>query len=172
MVHWPQRGESGVTIGRGYDIGGRTENIVITDLRRAGVPDEQSQMIAKGAKMKGKEASDFVKQFRYVIGEISHDMQIRLFELIYPDYLSRARLNYEKWTSTYSKKVSWDSLDGIIRDVLVDFVYQGFTKGSAPMVAGMNNSVDELINYIEHSAVMQSYENGRHRVNYLRNNRK
>lgn len=59
-----------------------------------------------------------------------------------------------------------------MRDVPVDFVCQGFTVKPAPIVAGINNRAGELINYIEHSAVMSSYENGHHRVNYLRDNRK
>lgn len=55
---------------------------------------------------------------------------------------------------------------------LLTLCIKALQKNLQPMVAGMNNRAGELINYIEHSAVMSSYENGRHRVNYLRNNRK
>ena len=63
---------------------------------------------------------------------------------------------------------SWNQLRSPIRDVLVDFVYQGFTKGGKPMKAGMHNDTNELITYIQNSSVMQSYEKGRQRVNYLK----
>ncbi|MFZ5459334.1 MAG: hypothetical protein ACOZF1_08390, partial [Pseudomonadota bacterium] len=62
------------------------------------------------------------------------------------------------------------SLDQAIRDVLVDFVYQGFTKGPNPMKAGMRNDKAELIRYIENTPAIRQYEPGRNRARYLRNN--
>lgn len=52
--------------------------------------------------------------------------------------------------------------------MLVDFVYQGFTKGPKPMKAGMNNSFNELIKYIDGAAAIKRYEPGRNRVKYLK----
>jgi len=62
----------------------------------------------------------------------------------------------------------WNNLDAAIRDVMVDFVYQGFTKGPNPMKAGMNNDYDELIKYINSEPSMKQYEAGRNRVKYLK----
>ena len=53
----------------------------------------------------------------------------------------------------------------------MDFVYQGFTKGPNPMKAGMHNNVNELISYIENTPAISQYESGRHRADYLRNNK-
>ncbi|MDO6405333.1 pesticin C-terminus-like muramidase [Pantoea phytobeneficialis] len=168
MIHWPPTALSGVTIGRGYDIGSRKETESYKDLTSAGVPDSQARMIASGSGLKGGQAKIFVDKNRDAIGEISHTMQKNLFELIYPGYIQRAANNYRNWTSSFNDAVEWNQLKPAIRDVLVDFVYQGFTKGASPMKAGMHNDVNELITYIQKSSVMQSYEKGRQRVQYLK----
>lgn len=170
-IHWPGNAASGVTIGRGYDLGNRSKAMVYNDLIRAGVPDVQAGLIAEGAGKKGEAARVFVQNNRDAIGTISHAMQIRLFEIIYPAYVASAKSNYESWTRPYPDRVSWDSLSKPIREIMIDFVYQGFTKGEAPMKAGMKNDVDELIHYIENSTTMQRYEAGRQRANYLKRNR-
>ncbi|MDE8555299.1 pesticin C-terminus-like muramidase [Pantoea vagans] len=167
-IHWPPTALSGVTIGRGYDIGSRKEEDSYKDLTNAGVPDSQARMIASGSGLKGGQAKIFVDKNRDAIGEISHSMQKNLFELIYPGYIQRAANNYRSWTSSFNDAVEWNQLKPAIRDVLVDFVYQGFTKGDSPMKAGMHNDVSELITYIQKSSVMQSYEKGRQRVLYLK----
>ena len=170
-IHWPGNAASGVTLGRGYDLGSRSKATVYNDLIRAGVPDVQAGLIAEGAGKKGEAARVFVENNRDAIGTISHAMQIRLFEIIYPAYVISAKANYESWTRPYPERVSWDNLSKPIREIMIDFVYQGFTKGEAPMKAGMKNDIDELIHYIENSPTMKRYEAGRQRANYLRSNR-
>lgn len=170
-IHWPGNAASGVTLGRGYDLGNRSQATVYNDLIRAGVPDVQAGLIAEGAGKKGEAARLFVQNNRDAIGTISHAMQIRLFEIIYPAYVTSAKSNYESWTRPYPERVSWENLSKPIREIMIDFVYQGFTKGEAPMKAGMKNNIDELINYIEGSPTMRGYEAGRQRANYLRRNR-
>ena len=98
-------------------------------------------------------------------------MQIRLFEIIYPAYVTSAKSNNESWTRSYPERVSWENLSKPIRKIMIDFVYQGFTKGEVPMKAGMKNNIDELINYIEGSPTMRGQEVGRQRANSLRRNR-
>jgi hypothetical protein len=79
-----------------------------------------------------------------------------------------ARVNYEKWTAQEPGRYDWDDLDLVIRDVLVDFVYQGFTMGPNPMRCGMHNSREKMIFYIENTPVIKGYEPGRQRAKYLR----
>ena len=105
-----------------------------------------------------------------MIGEISSEQEINLFNEIYPDYIERAIANYDRWTESEPERTDWSSLDQVIRDVLVDFVYQGFTKGPNPMKAGMRNDKDQLIRYIENTPAISQYEPGRNRARYLRNN--
>jgi len=87
------------------------------------------------------------------------------------EYEQRAKRNYDRWTAKEKGRVAWDKLDQAIRNVLVDFVYQGFTKGPNPMRAGMNNNFGELISYINGTVVMKQYEPGRNRVKYLMNHK-
>ena len=170
-IHCPDHAGSGVTLGRGYDMGSRSEASVYNQLMMAGIPAHQATLLSKGAGKKGEQANQFVINNRNSTGTISHQQQVRLFELIYPDYVQRARSNYDKRTGQYPERTHWDSLKPVIRDILVDFVYQGFTKGDEPMKAGMTNDVDTLIYYIEHNATMMSYEPGRNRAGYLKKNR-
>ena len=58
-----------------------------------------------------------------------------------------------------------------IKDVMVDFVYQGFTKGPKPMEAGMNNDIDHLTQYIIRTPGINMYEIGRNRAMYLKSQR-
>ncbi len=170
-IHWPG-GASGVTIGRGYDMKERSESAIVNDLVGSGLDSELAKKFAKGAGLKGVEAQEFVKHNRADLGDIPREVQKQLFERIYPKYVEKAKANYNKWTTgsdgkPLAGKVEWDSLNAAIRDILVDFVYQGFTHGANPMVKGMKNSFDDLVDYIKNNATLQQYEQGRHRAAYL-----
>ncbi|MDO6705817.1 hypothetical protein Q4579_06300, partial [Photobacterium sp. 1_MG-2023] len=169
VIHWPG-GVSGVTIGRGYDLGTRTEQSVFSDLTNVGINNEVAREISRGAGIIGSAARDFVQQNRNNIGEITRKQQYMLFDMIFPRYVDRAQRNYDRWTERYTDRVEWEQLDAAIKDVLIDFVYQGFTQGENPMIHGMRNDRQVLINYIETNQTMRSYEEGRHRADYLRNN--
>ncbi|MBI5276888.1 MAG: hypothetical protein HY854_10545 [Burkholderiales bacterium] len=167
VLHWPG-GKSGVTIGRGYDLKSRNAGSVESDLTKASLDNETAKAIAKGVGLSGQAAMDFVAMNKLKVGEISGFVQHSLFENIYPDYLERGRKNYEYWTSTEKDRVLWNNLHPAIRDILVDFVYQGFTAGARPMVKGMKNDFDELISYIQSTPDLSRYEPGRQRVAYLK----
>ena len=171
MIHWPGNDMSGVTIGRGYDMGGRDKEEIYQDLVSSGVSVEKADKIMRAAGLVGKKAQEFVEKNRNDIGEISMREQIALFNRVYPAYVEAAKKNYEKWTGGYAEHTPWGKLKQPIRDILVDFVYQGFTKGPRPMEAGMKNNIDLLIKYIKNSPQMSLYEPGRHRVQYLERNK-
>ncbi|MBA1258945.1 pesticin C-terminus-like muramidase [Pseudomonas oryzihabitans] len=167
-IHWPGNDLSGVTIGRGYDMGFRSPNEILNHMRQAGLEDSKAERLAGASNLRGQAANGFVRENRESIGEISREQQIKLFNAIYPDYLRKAILNYNRWTGEFRERVEWDNLDLKIQDILVDFVYQGFTRGANPMKAGMKNDKAELIRYIESTPGIKQYENGRHRAQYLR----
>jgi len=168
-LHWP-KGVSGVTIGRGYDMGGRTQETIFLDLTRAGVPADQAELMSQGRKLTGVTAERFVNNHRNECGIISREAQARLFELIYPNYVSRAKAVYLSKTANFPERTSWEALKKPIREIAVDFVYQGLGF-ERTMKACMSNDYDTLINFIETNAQVQSYEGGRQRANYLRKNR-
>ncbi|MEH3827992.1 hypothetical protein [Enterobacter roggenkampii] len=166
-IHWPGNDLSGVTLGRGYDMGGRSKDSVYSDMVASGIDSDKANKISMAAGLKGSAAMNFVIANRESIGEITRMQQNKLFGLIYPAYVARTKGNYKAKTHGAPGALPWDSLEQKIQDILVDFIYQGFS-GERPMKAGMNNSRQELISYIENNATISSYENGRHRANYLR----
>lgn len=167
-IHWPGNDLSGVTIGRGYDMGFRSRAEILNHMHQAGLDYLKAQRLADASSLRGQAANEFVKANKEAIGEISREQQIALFNTIYPDYVRKTVLNYDKWTNNFSDRVEWNNLDPKIQDILVDFVYQGFTRGANPMKAGMKNSKTELINYIESTPSLKQYESGRRRAQYLR----
>ncbi|MFQ2191125.1 lysozyme family protein [Aeromonas jandaei] len=102
-----------------------------------------------------------------------------MFEKIYPDYVLRAKSNYERWTTaqsiqdanipgvSISDKTNWESLDDKVKDVIVDLVYQGFTKGPRPMVYDMLNNRQKYADYIKNNPSLSQYESARNRAKYL-----
>jgi hypothetical protein len=170
VIHWPGNDLSGVTLGRGYDMGSRTESEIFNHMIEAGVEDEKARRIAFAHGLKGFAARDFVANNKAVIGEITKRQQISLFNIIYPAYVDRTISIYNKWTQAEVDRVLWEDLGPVVKDVLVDFVYQGFTAGPNPMISGMRNSKTDMIFYIENTPAISQYEPGRQRANYLRVN--
>ncbi|EBP3213771.1 peptidoglycan-binding protein [Salmonella enterica] len=170
VIHWPGNEGSGVTLGRGYDMGDRTESSILQDMLTAGIDADTARKISLARSYKGSAAGAFVTNNKRDIGEITEEQQIRLFNHIYPDYITRTITNYNRWTSDVAAAKHWDELDQPIQEVLIDFVYQGFTKGPRPMLAGSNNDKQELINYIRNTPGISRYEPGRHRADYLERN--
>ena len=60
VPHWPG-GCSGLTIGRGYDMGRRTKKEIIDDLTKAGVDIETAKKLAESAGLVGKKAKEFLE---------------------------------------------------------------------------------------------------------------
>ncbi|MEB0042522.1 hypothetical protein, partial [Pseudomonas sp. MH10] len=171
VIHWPGNDLSGVTLGRGYDMGSRSGIEIKDHMIAAGLDPIQASKICKANGLKGISARTFVENNKLDIGEITHAQQKNLFNITYPDYVNRAINNYNRWTAGEDARFEWDELLPAIKDILVDFVYQGFTQGANPMKAGMRNNIDELINYIENTPTLSQYEPGRQRANYLRKSR-
>ncbi|QDX29837.1 pesticin C-terminus-like muramidase [Dickeya poaceiphila] len=164
-IHFPETKESGVTLGRGYDMGQRTKKQVYNDLIAAGIPASQASKISSAAGKTGEQARKFVNE-NNDIGEITMEQQIKLFNNIYPIYEKKAQELYKKNTSGMSSVTKWENLNPAIKDILVDIVYQGF-QGVQAMPAASQNSIDQFIIFLKNNEDYQKYENGRHRVDYL-----
>lgn len=169
VIHFPRMGISGVTIGRGYDIGSRSQQEVFVDLPRAGIAPAQAQAISLGVGLRGKQADDFVKRNRNRIGEITEQQQVNLFNSTYPVYERRAEAVYNAKTVHIEGRAAWKDLHPAIRDVLVDVVYQGY-KGVTTMPAAAKNDIDYFIQFIKSSGLITDEKN-RNRIGHLELNR-
>lgn len=169
-IHWPgnsagcARDASGVTIGRGFDLGNRTKAEAYSILIMAGIPPENARKIANGAGLKYCQVEKFVRSNERVVNDITEKQQLDLFEIIYPDYLNRARRFY------YSRKgkdaVSWDNLNQALKDVFVDMFYQGRLEPGR-VKCFEKNSRNDVILFIKSNQQLSKDEIGRNRIGYL-----
>jgi hypothetical protein len=144
-IHWPNTAASGVTLGKGYDIGSRTAAQVIADLTAAGMSEAQARQISAGAGLTGQAAGDFVARNSASIGVIAIDVQRRLLASMLVAYTARARdvaTNPEadaQNTNARGREVragadpgtfrmtpeQWDALHPAMVEFLTDLIYQG-----------------------------------------------
>jgi uncharacterized protein (TIGR02594 family) len=135
VCHWPG-GNSGVTIGRGYDLGSRTAKGVLADLNGAGITGAQATTLSTGAGLKGDAAGKWVKDNKAKVGEITHDQQKALFALVYAELKqSVVDISEKKGTAkspgakTVYGDVDFDTLHPAIMEMLVDLRYRGDYTG-------------------------------------------
>lgn len=133
-IHWPGVGSScgnnasGVTIGRGFDLGKRTKISSLMILQRAQISAEQSELIANGSGMKGCSAYQFVKKNRDRIAEITELQQLTLFNITYSEMEKDVERICKKRDviKTYhpipdtSPEIAWKNIPEIIKEVLID----------------------------------------------------
>ena len=81
----PAGDSSGVSIGKGYDMGSRSEEEIIKELTNAGVLKVQAEKISKAAYKKGKDADLFVQENKENIGKISDEVILNLFKANWND---------------------------------------------------------------------------------------
>jgi hypothetical protein len=74
---------SGLTIGRGYDMGAKTAAQITTDLVAAGVELAMAQKLSGAATLRGENAKKFIKEKGVESFEISELSQKTLFEITY-----------------------------------------------------------------------------------------
>ena len=133
VVHWPG-GSSGVTIGRGYDMGNRSRDQVIKDLTEAGLDGEKAKSFAEGAGLKGTDAKDFVLANKDRLGQITLLQQKNLFEKTYAEAVEVARKGVNeatKWSirlptgevRTNEKRRTFDQLPPAVQEVAADLAF-------------------------------------------------
>lgn len=177
--------QSGVTIGAGYDMGGRTEAVIKVDLIAAGVGADLAGKLSKGAGLKFAAAETFVTANKAALTISDVGVLRRLFQAIYPKYVATAQSCFDYHAKTFKASMKgynpkyanatffdWQYLFPAIRVVAVDFVYQGFGKMATgfgkPLHFCMANDFDWVIEYIEKTPGLSKYEAGRGRASYLR----
>lgn len=76
---------SGVTIGRGYDMGARSASEIIADLTAAGIDRATAERFAEARGLTGPQAKRFVKQKKLKQLEITPAQQKALFLIVYKE---------------------------------------------------------------------------------------
>ncbi len=126
---------SGLTIGRGYDMKNRSAAEIQTHLVQAGVNTADAVMISNAAGLSGSSAEQFIIDRDLLDFEIGAIPQLKLFELVYKDYVATVKRICEKKTvvDKYGK-ADWDNLDPHILDVVVDLTFRGDYHGRSRQV--------------------------------------
>lgn len=165
-IHWPGD-KSGVTIGRGYDMGSRKEKEVYGDLLASGVLEDHAVLLAKGAGLKGEDAEKFVAKNKSTIPSITREAQKNLFSMMYEKYETAAEKNYSMGIDKKDGVTAWKNLSLAIRDVAVDFVYQQGSMYFSQIEAVSKNDIKTLQKSILDDPRTNRYEIGRRRIDYL-----
>ena len=123
--HFPG-GLSGVTIGPGYDMGGRSAIEIYEDLTQAGVDENVARQFMNASHLKGDEAIDWVNSHQNL--HISETQQLTLFEqVLVPEYehnLINQLSNYATSHAEISPEmISWSNLTEAQKEMLFDFAY-------------------------------------------------
>lgn len=130
-------GASGVTIGRGFDIGQHTAEQSRGALIAAGLSPEQASAYAGAARKKSGSAREWLDENRAGLGEITPEQQKSLFNSTYAEMSADVQHISNNNEDRYGP-VSLPQTDPGIRDTLVDLRYRGdYRTGTRPMVQGL-----------------------------------
>ena len=126
VSHWPPVGASGVTIGRGYDVGHQPN--VRDDLECVGISEPLLSWLSGGKGLTKNMARDYLNSASAEIRSTSitrkqqHDLFVFVYELMENDVrrICEKRDVIEAYGAT-----DWDALHPKIKDMLVDLRYRG-----------------------------------------------
>lgn len=170
-LHWPE-GASGVTIGRGYDMKQRSQAEVRADLIAAGIEESRADQLAKGARLSGQDAKQFVQDNRGI--EITPTEQKRLFEQTYAVMEADVRRIVSKpdVVEAYGE-TDWEKLNPAIRDVVVDLRFRGdYSPATRKLIQSLvaANDLQGLIKAMGDPGKWKNvpFDRFRRRLNFLR----
>lgn len=168
ILHWPNSAESGVTLGRGYDMGGRSSGEIFATLRQAGIEEYKAVLAAKAAFLKGRSAAYFIKVYGPLFGEITHQQQIRLFEIAIQTYIARAKRIFNKRKAKTVSTISWETMRPQLRNIYIDSIYQGCTSADEFCRVILLDDVEAVRRYLKtDGAQINSYGRNLKRLKYI-----
>ncbi|AXE21787.1 hypothetical protein DR864_28345 (plasmid) [Runella rosea] len=152
VPHFPG-GDSGVTIGPGYDMGGRSPEEIYADLTRVGVDTEIAQVLAQAAYKTGDDASRWISQHGGLY--ITEEQQRALYEeVLVPEYEQRMQSQLihfaENHESITPDMVEVDHLSARQKHILFDYTYNaGLSKFPTLVEAVLREDWDEVSRHYE-----------------------
>ncbi|MDU4092377.1 MAG: peptidoglycan-binding protein [Pantoea sp.] len=168
VLHWPG-GYSGVTLGRGFDMKLRSAGEIYSTLRQAGLEEHKAVICSRATGLSGRAAEQFVTVFGPMIGEITHQQQIQLFEIAWHTKIHYARGVYLRHSADIAQRLTWEQIDGKIKDIFIDTLYQGNRNAGvmAKLIAQGGNR-KEIIQHLKDNDYYQMNARNRARVEYLK----
>ena len=128
IAHWP-KGKSGVTVGRGFDLGQHTPEQVVSALTRAGVPSAYIPKLAGFATVKGTDAEKLMTTFNseHKTFELTREQQWTLFVWEYLAQANDVARGVARWEMTRPPATAMDiaSLDVTTIELLIDLKFRG-----------------------------------------------
>ncbi|CAD5197957.1 hypothetical protein [Pseudomonas sp. FEN] len=171
-VHWPG-GASGITIGRGYDLG-QNKNAE-ADLLAADIPEPLYSWLIGAKGLRGQAAKNYFKAASPEIKtfSISRKQQYELFQPVY-DFMESEVLRISEKIDTTDNygKLNWHSTHKAIKDLIVDLRYRGdYDARSRALLQRhlINNDIDKLYSIISAPKNWPNVPNDRfnRRISYL-----
>lgn len=126
-ITWPGGVTSGVTIGRGYDMGFRSRAQVVRELTLAGVSQHDSNYLSHGAGLRGTAAAVFIKEHFGHAPILTLEAQQRLFDAVTtPETINDIKRIFAKpdTVATYGS-VDWEALPQVAQELVFDLRYRG-----------------------------------------------
>jgi len=133
IAHVPSE-NSGITIGRGYDLKYRSKAQVLKDLNVIGMPKDAARAYANALGLTGTNAKAYLQT--HSLSAITPAQQEKLFKLTYADYVKTVKRIIAKPSVTEKYgKTDWKALNPKIKTVLVDLAYRGdYTEKSRKII--------------------------------------
>ncbi|EOI5759202.1 peptidoglycan-binding protein [Cronobacter turicensis] len=153
ILHHPTV-ESGVTLGRGFDMKKRSAGEILATLRHADIEEYKAVICSKAAYLTGREAEKFVQFYGPLVGEITHQQQIRLFEIAYQEQVIYAKGVYDRHVRRLNipNALPWSRIDTMIRDTFIDTIFQGnSTAEEMVSIIASGGGRDKIIDYLRSS---------------------
>jgi hypothetical protein len=172
IVHWPG-GVSGVTIGRGYDLGQQPDPK--TDLANAGVREPLLSWLVGAKGKQGQAAKAYLnsasKEIR--LHTITRKQQYKLFISVY-EVMKQSVLSISGGGVNQKDYgiLSWDSVSKKIQDIIIDLRYRGdYHKPSRKFIQKpfVENDLEKIKQEISRKSNWESVPSERfsERVRYL-----
>lgn len=152
VPHFPG-GNSGVTIGPGYDLGGRSPGEIYSDLMRVGVHPEIAETLSRAAYKTGDEAGRWIDQQGGLY--ITEEQQKALYEeVLVPEYEQRMQsqlLHFAEHSEGITDEmVDIDHLSARQKHILFDYTYNaGLSKFPTLVEAVLKEDWDEVSRHYE-----------------------
>ena len=133
-VHWPGD-NSGVTIGRGYDLGQRPSPQ--TDLLSAGIAEPLYSWLIGAKGLKGQAAKSYMDgasteiKTTIITRRQQYDLFIPVYEFMKAEVL---RISRKKDVEKLYGEVKWETLNEKIKNVSIDLIYRGDYTGETRKV--------------------------------------